>query len=90
MPSLTVELSQKTKTNYVFEQTFKHSLKFEPLLPLFSGLNSKFDFVTTYILYWSLLRQNFVLKSYLYLTLSRKLKTFMGSARPLDQEGLTL
>ena len=37
MPSLTLELSQKTPKNYVFEQIFKHSLNFEPLLPLFLG-----------------------------------------------------
>ena len=66
MPALTPELSHKTKKNYVFEQIFKHSLNFEPLYPLISGLNSKFDYVTLCVLNWSLLSQNFVLKSYLY------------------------
>ena len=37
MASLTPELSQKTPKNYVFEQIFKHTLKFEPLLSLFLG-----------------------------------------------------
>ena len=46
MPSLTLELSQKTPKNYVFEQIFKHSRNFEPLPPLISGLNSKFDYAT--------------------------------------------
>ena len=31
MPSLTLELSQKTKKKYVFEQIFKHFFNFEPL-----------------------------------------------------------
>ena len=64
--SLTLELSQKTLKNYVFEQIFKHFLNFEPLPPLISGLNSKFDYVTLCVLNWSLISQNFVLKSYLY------------------------
>ena len=92
MPSLTLELSQKTPKNYVFEKFFKHSLDFGPLLPLISALNSKFDNV----LNWSLVNLNFVLKSYLYQKLSRK-RPFGGSAAQLpppppslNREGLTI
>ena len=44
--SLTLELSQETPKTYVCEQIFKHFLNFEPLPPLTSGLNSKFDYAT--------------------------------------------
>ena len=37
MASLTPDLSQKALKNYVFEQIFKHTLNFEPLLSLFLG-----------------------------------------------------
>ena len=65
IPSLTLELSQTTKENYVLEQIFKQILKFEPLsLPLFLVLNYKFDYTTQCVLIWSLFSQSFVLKSY--------------------------
>ena len=50
MPSLILELSQKTPKNYVFEQIFKHSFNFESLPPLISGLNSNFDYATLSVL----------------------------------------
>ena len=50
MPSMTLELSQKTQKNYVFEEIFKHSRKFEPLPPLISGLKSKFDYAILCVL----------------------------------------
>ena len=78
--SLTLELSQKTKKNYVFEKIFKHSLNFEPLPRFISRLNSKFDYTTLCVLNWSLVSENLVLKSYLYQNLSRK--AFGGAARP--------
>ena len=87
MPSLTLELSQKTPKNYVSGQIFKHSLNFEPLPPLISGLNSKFDYATLCVLNWSLVSQNFVLKSYLYQKLSRKTLGGVGLTPLLDQEG---
>ena len=65
MLSLTLELSQKTKKN-CFQQIFKHSLNFEPLPPLISGLNSKSDYTTLCVLNWILVSQNFVLKLCLY------------------------
>ena len=49
-PNLLFELSQKTPKNYVCEQIFKHFLNFEPLPPLISGLNSKFDYATLCVL----------------------------------------
>ena len=85
MPSLTLELSQKTPKNYGFEQFFKHSLNFEPLPPLISELNSKFDHAILCVLNWSLVSQNFVLKSYLYQKLWRK--TFGGSRTPPPRSG---
>ena len=90
--SLTLELSRKTSKNYVFEQIFKHSLNFEPLFPLISGLNSKFDYATLCVLNWSLVIQNFVFKSHLYQKLSRKNLWRVGSPPPPppDQEGLIL
>ena len=80
MPSLTLELSQKTK-KICFEQIFKHSLNFKPVPPLISGLNSKFDYAT-FVLNWSLVSQNFVLKSYLYQKLSRKNLSGVSSTPP--------
>ena len=68
--------SRIERENYVFEQIFKHSLNFVPPPPLISGLTSKFDHATLCVLNWSLVSQNFVLKSYLYRNLSRK--TFGG------------
>ena len=56
MLSLTLELSQKIQNNYVFEKIFKHSLNFEHIPPLISGL--------------SLVSQNFSIKSYLHRKLS--------------------
>ena len=50
IPSLIRELNQKTPKNYVFEQIFQHFLNFEPLPPLISGLNSKFDYTTLCVL----------------------------------------
>ena len=89
MPSLTLYLSQKTPENYVFEQIFKHFLNFGPLPPLISGLNSKFCYATLCVLNWSLVSQNFVLKSYLYQKLPRKNLWEVGSTPPpVDQEGL--
>ena len=88
MPSLTLELSQKTPEIYVFGQIFKHSLNFEPLCPLIYWLNCKFDCATLCVLNWSLVSQKFVLKSYLYQKLLRK-NLSGGSARPpFGQEGL--
>ena len=81
MLSLTPELSQKNSKKLCFEQTFKHSLNYESLPPLISGLNSKFDNATVCVLNWGLLSQNFVLKSYLYQKLLRK--NLWGSAPPL-------
>ena len=37
IPSMTLELSQKTKKNTVFEQIFKHSLNLNLPFPLFLG-----------------------------------------------------
>ena len=73
-------IEPETPKRYVFEQFFKHSLNFEPLPPLISGLNSKFDYAILCVLNWSLVSQNFVLKSYLYQKLLRK--TLGGLARP--------
>ena len=93
MPSLSLELNHKTKKKQqVFERIFKHFLNFKPLPPLISGVNTKFDYATLCVLYWSLVSQNVALKSYFYQKLSRK--NLWGSARPppppppLDQEGL--
>ena len=67
MTPLTLRLSQKTpEKNYVFEQIIKHSLNFEILRPLISGLNPKFDYATLCALNRSLVSQNLVLKSYLH------------------------
>ena len=76
---LTLKLSQKTKQNYVFKQMLKHSLNFERLPPLISGLNPKFDYATLCVLNRRLVSQNFVLKSYLYQKLSRKNLLGVGS-----------
>ena len=87
MSSLTLELSQKTPKDYVFEQIFKHFLNFEPLPPLISGLNSKFDYAPYVFLIEDWLAkisfQNLIsIKSY-------RGKTFGGvGSTPLDQEGL--
>ena len=62
-----------------FSASLKHSFNFEPLPPLISGLNPKFDHASLCVLNRSLVSQNFVLKSYLYQTLSRK--TFFGDGR---------
>ena len=79
MPSLTLELNQKIKLN-VFEQIFKHSLNFEPLPPLISGLNSKFDYATLCVLNHEVwLAKISFLESYLYQTLSRKNIWSVGS-----------
>ena len=67
-----------TPKNYVFEQIFKYSLNFEPLLHLISGLNYKLDYALLCVLNWSLVSQNFVLKSYLYQKLSRKILWGVG------------
>ena len=80
IPSLTLELSQKTPKNYVFKQIFNHSLNFEPSPPLISGLNSKFDYATSCVLNGSLASQNFVLKSFLYQKVSRRNLWGGGSA----------
>ena len=87
MTSLTLELTQKIPKDYVFEQILKHSLNFEPLPPLISRLNFKFDYATLCVLNWCLVSQNFVVKSYLYQKLWRKNLYGVGST-PLEQEGL--
>ena len=57
--SLTLKLSQKkAQKSYVSEQILKHSLNFEPLPPLISGLNLKLCHATLCILNRSLLSQN--------------------------------
>ena len=85
MPSLTLEFSQKTPKNYVFEQIFKHSLNFEPLSPLISGLVTNL-ITPAYVFLIEVSLANFVLKSYFYQKLSRK--TFgEGSARPPFRSG---
>ena len=58
------------------------SLNFEPLPPLISEINLKFDCSTLCVLNRSLVSQNFVLKSYLYQKLSRK--NLWGSRPPLS------
>ena len=80
MPSLTPELSQKTKKNYVFEQIFKLSFKFEPLPPLISELNSKFDYVP-YVLLIEVLSEGVEKKSF---------GGRLDPPPPLDQEGLII
>ena len=72
---------ENSKKNYVFEQILNHSLNFERLLPLISGLNpkSKLDYATLRVLNRRLVSQSFVLKSYLY----EKKKHFVGSTLTL-------
>ena len=50
MPSLTLEMSQKTAKKTVFEQIFKHYLNFEPFPLLIYTLNSNFDHATSVFL----------------------------------------
>ena len=40
-------IEPENSKSYVFEQIFKHFVTFEPLPPLISGLNSKFNYATT-------------------------------------------
>ena len=43
-------IEPENSKNYIFKQIFKHSLSFEPLPPVISGLNSKFDYATLCVL----------------------------------------
>ena len=49
-PLFDSRIEPENSKNYVFEQIFKHFLNFEPLLPLISGINSRFDYATLCIL----------------------------------------
>ena len=65
-------IEPENSKNCVFEQIFKHSLNFELLPSVISGLNSKFDYAILCVVNWSFVSQNFVLKSYLCQKLWRK------------------
>ena len=62
------------------QAVLNHSLNFKPLPSLISRFNHKFDYVTLFVLNWSLISQNFSFKSYLYQNHRRK--TLKGWSRP--------